>query len=384
MRRSTQRIISSHVGALPRPPGLPGLLPSPSVPQPDIDAAVNDIVQKQLQHGIDVVGDGEFGKVGFLHYVRDRFSGMTERQLEAGEEHPTSTAFRRDLDAFPAYFKARGGLFPFPIPVIACSGPIRFVGQEAIAADIRRLKAAMAEHGATEGFLTAISPQTVELMMPDEHYTRSEDYLLALAEALHDEYKAITDAGLIVQVDDPGLAHAWQRDPTWSVVQCREYCNRRVEILNHALRDCPPERVRLHFCWGSYHGPHATDLELRHFIDLLYEVNAECYSLEGANPRHEFEWIVFAEAKLPRGKSIMPGVVSHVADTVEHPELVAQRLERYAQMVGRENVIAGTDCGMMRVHPEICWAKLDALTKGARLASGRLWGAPVASSVGIR
>jgi 5-methyltetrahydropteroyltriglutamate--homocysteine methyltransferase len=158
------------------------------------------------------------------------------------------------------------------------------------------------------------------------------------------------------------------------VAQCREYCQRRVEILNHALRDCPPERVRLHFCWGSYHGPHATDLELRHFIDLLYEVNAECYSLEGANPRHEFEWIVFAEAKLPPGKSIMPGVVSHVADTVEHPELVAQRLERYAQMVGRENVIAGTDCGLMRVHPEICWAKLDALAEGARLASGRLWG----------
>jgi len=375
MRRSTQRIITSHVGALPRPPGLPGLLAtSPNVPKTDIDAAVSDIVQKQLLHGVDVVGDGEFGKVGFLHYVRDRFSGMTERPLEPGEEHPTSAAFRRDLDAFPEYFKARGGIFPFPIPVICCSGAVRFVGQEAVAADIRRLKTAMAAHGATEGFLTAISPQTVELVMPDEHYTRSEDYLLALAEALHDEYKAITDAGLIVQVDDPGLAHAWQRDPAWSVAQCREYCQRRVEILNHALRDCPPERVRLHFCWGSYHGPHATDLELRHFIDLLYEVNAECYSLEGANPRHEFEWIVFAEAKLPPGKSIMPGVVSHVADTVEHPELVAQRLERYAQMVGRENVIAGTDCGLMRVHPEICWAKLDALAEGARLASGRLWG----------
>jgi 5-methyltetrahydropteroyltriglutamate--homocysteine methyltransferase len=374
MRRSTQRIITSHVGALPRPPGLPGLLPSdPRVPKVDPDTAVREIVRSQLRHGVDVVGDGEFGKTGFLHYVRDRLSGMTQRALRPGEEHPTTAVARRDLLAFPEYFASRGGVFPFPIPVLTCSAPVRFIGQEAIRADIRRLKAAMDEHGATDGFLTAISPQTVELVMPNEHYTRAEDYLLALADALHDEYKAITDAGLIVQIDDPGLAHAWQKDPSWSVEQSRTYCKRRVEVLNHALRDCPSEQVRLHFCWGSYHGPHATDLELRHFIDLIYEVNAECYSLEGANPRHEFEWIVFADSKLPRGKSIMPGIVSHVADTIEHPELVAQRLVRYAEVVGRENVIAGTDCGLMRVHPEICWAKLDALAAGARLASNQLW-----------
>jgi len=374
MRRSIQRIITSHVGALPRPAGLPGLLPSkPDVPKVDVDTAVEDIVRMQRSHGVDVVGDGEFGKLGFLHYVRDRLSGMTERALRPGEEHPTAAVARRDLEAFPGYFAARGGVFPFPIPVVACTGPVRFVGHEAIASDIRRLQAAMAKCGAAEGFLTAISPQTVELVMPNEHYSHSQDYLLALADALHDEYQAVTDAGLILQIDDPGLAHAWQKDRSWSVAQCREYCRQRVAVLNHALRHCPPERVRVHFCWGSYHGPHAADLELRHFIDLLYEVNAECYSLEGANPRHEFEWIVFAEAKLPPGKSIMPGVVSHVADTVEHPELVAQRLIRYAQQVGRENVIAGTDCGLMRVHPEICWAKLDSLAAGARLASERLW-----------
>ena len=374
MKRSHDRIITSHVGALPRPPGLPGLLPGPpNVPRVDPDTAVQDIVRRQLEHGVDVVGDGEFGKLGFLHYVRDRLSGMTERALRPGEEHPTTAVARRDLAAFPHYFESRGGVFPFPIPVIACTAPVRFVGQAAIEADIRRLKAAMALHGASEGFLTAISPQTVELVMPNEHYARDEDYLLALADALHDEYRAVTDAGLVLQIDDPGLAHAWQKDPTWTVEQCRSHCRHRVEVLNHALRDCPPERVRLHFCWGSYHGPHATDLELRHFIDLLYQVNVECYSLEGANPRHEFEWIVFAEAKLPPGKSIMPGVVSHVADTVEHPELVAQRLVRYAEQVGRENVIAGTDCGLMRVHPEICWAKLDALAAGARIASQRLW-----------
>jgi 5-methyltetrahydropteroyltriglutamate--homocysteine methyltransferase len=378
VKRSSKRIITSHVGALPRPPGLPGLLPtSAQVPPVNVGAAVDGIVRLQIEHGVDIVGDGEFGKLGFLHYVRDRLSGMQPRELRPGEEHPTTAVARRDLKAFPHYFSARGGVFPFPIPVIVCAGDVHFVGKEAIDADIERLKAAMAKHGATEGFLTAISPQTVELVIPNEHYARQEDYLLALAEALHDEYKAITDAGLVLQVDDPGLAHAWQKDSTWSIEECRAYCRRRIEVLNHALRDCPPERVRLHFCWGSYHGPHATDLELRHFIDLLYEVNAECYSLEGANPRHEFEWVVFAEAKLPKGKSIMPGVVSHVADTIEHPELVAQRLERYAQLVGRENVIAGTDCGLMRVHPEICWAKLDALAEGARIASRRLWSAPI-------
>ncbi len=377
MRRSIGRIVTSHVGALPRPPGLLGLLPSRSdVSEVDVDRAVAQIVAQQVRHGVDIVGDGEFGKLGFLHYVRDRLSGMAERELRSGEEHPTLSAFRRDLDAFPEYFASRGGVFPFRIPLITCTGPVSFVGGAAIAADIRRLKVAMANEGVEEGFLTAISPQTVELIMPNEHYDRAEDYLSALADALHDEYRAVTDSGLILQVDDPGLAHAWQKYPTWTISQCRAHCRHRIEILNHALRDCPPERVRLHFCWGSYHGPHATDLELRHFIDLLYEVRAECYSLEGANPRHEFEWVRFAEARLPKGKSIMPGVVSHVCDTVEHPEVVAQRIERYASVVGRENVIAGTDCGLMRVHPEICWAKLDALAQGARLASERLWGGP--------
>ena len=213
MKRSSKRIITSHVGALPRPPGLPGLLPtSAQVPPVNVGAAVDGIVRLQIEHGVDIVGDGEFGKLGFLHYVRDRLSGMQPRELRPGEEHPTTAVARRDLKAFPHYFSARGGVFPFPIPVIVCAGDVHFVGKEAIDADIERLKAAMAKHGATEGFLTAISPQTVELVIPNEHYARQEDYLLALAEALHDEYKAITDAGLVLQVDDPGLAHAWQKD----------------------------------------------------------------------------------------------------------------------------------------------------------------------------
>jgi len=344
------------------------------MPPINLSVAVAQAVSTQLQHGVDIVGDGEFGKIGFLHYVSDRLSGMTKRELRAGEEHPTTSVGRRDISAFPSYFRDRGGIFPFKIPVVVCTANVRFIGQDAIRADIRNLKAAMAAAGAAEGFLTAISPQTVELLMPNEHYATQEEYLQALADGLHDEYQAITEAGLILQIDDPGLAHAWQKDTSWSIEECRRYCERRIEVLNYALRDCPAEQVRLHFCWGSYHGPHATDLELRHFIDLLYKVNATCYSMEGANPRHEFEWIVFKDARLPDGKSIMPGVVSHASDTIEHPALVAQRLIRYAQLVGRENVVAGTDCGMMRVHPEICWAKLDALAEGARIATQHLWG----------
>jgi len=374
MKRSIDRILTSHVGALPRPPGLPGFGPlAEDTPPINPRVAVAQVVSRQLQHGVDIVGDGEFGKIGFLHYVSDRLSGMTKRELREGEEHPTISVGRRDTKAFPGYFGDRGGIFPFKLPVVACTANVRFIGQDAIRADILNLKAAMAVAGATEGFLTAISPQTVELVMPNEHYATQEEYLQALADGLHDEYQAITEAGLILQIDDPGLAHAWQKDTSWSIEECRQYCERRIEVLNYALRDCPAEQVRLHFCWGSYHGPHATDLELRHFIDLLYRVNASCYSMEGANPRHEFEWIVFKDAKLPAGKSIMPGVVSHASDTIEHPELVAQRLVRYAELVGRENVVAGTDCGMMRVHPEICWAKLDALAEGARLATKHLW-----------
>jgi 5-methyltetrahydropteroyltriglutamate--homocysteine methyltransferase len=375
MISSVDRILTSHVGALPRPPGLPGFGP-PAKDTPPVNprAAIAEVVSTQLRHGVDIVGDGEFGKIGFLHYVSDRLSGMTKRELREGEEHPTISVGRRDTKAFPGYFGDRGGLFAFKLPVIACTSEVRFIGQDAIQSDIRNLKAAMAVAGASNGFLTAISPQTVELVMPNEHYATPEEYLQALADGLHDEYQAITDAGLILQVDDPGLAHAWQKDTSWSIAECRRYCERRIEVLNYALRDCPAEQVRLHFCWGSYHGPHATDLELRHFIDLLYKVNATCYSMEGANPRHEFEWIVFKDAKLPAGKSIMPGVVSHATDTIEHPALVAQRLVRYAELVGRENVVAGTDCGMMRVHPEICWAKLDALAEGARIATKHLWG----------
>ena len=373
MRRSTDRIIVSHVGALPRPLGLPGLFPVPKdVPEVSVATATRDIVAQQAGSGVDVVNDGEFGKLGFLHYASQRLAGIGLRPPAEGEDFGEAAA-RRELNNFPGYYGARGGVFPFKVPVLECTGPISFTGEAAIEADIGNLKAAMQAGAVEDGFLTAISPWTVALMAKNFHYASEEEYLGALADALHDEYKAITDAGIILQIDDPGLAHAWQKYPEWSLADCRRHCEAAIDVINYALRDSPQELVRLHSCWGSFHGPHVTDLELGNFIDLLYRVNAECYSLEGANARHEHEWTVLRDLPLPEGKSIMPGVVSHATDIVEHPELVAQRLQRWADVAGRENIIAGTDCGMIRVHPELCWVKMEAMAEGARIASEALW-----------
>jgi len=368
------RILTSHVGALPRPPGLPGVVPiAPDVPKVEAADATRDVVRKQHDTGIDIINDGEFGKTNFQQYVSDRLSGIIKRPVKEGEKHTGDAVAGRDMLMFPQFFAARGGAFPHRRPVIECKGPIRFIGHDAIAADIRNLSNSLKAVVGQQGFLTAISPNMIGLSARNAYYKDQEEFLVALADALHEEYVATTNAGFTLQIDDPGFAHAWQGHPEWSVDDCRRWCAKGVELLNYALRDCPPEQVRFHVCWGSYNGPHAVDLELKYLIDLLYRINVSCYSIEGGNARHEHEWQVFADAKLPDGKSIMPGVVSHATDTVEHPELVAQRLERYASVVGRERVVGGTDCGMMRVHPEICWAKLASLVEGARIASARLW-----------
>jgi 5-methyltetrahydropteroyltriglutamate--homocysteine methyltransferase len=368
MKSSEGRILTSHVGALPKPPGLSG-----GEGSRDVSDATKEVVGQQLSVGIDIVNDGEVSKPNFLRYVSDRITGLTMRALNPGERHTADAVAGKDIQLFPQYFAAKGGAFGAPRPVLECTGPIKFTGHDAVAADIRNLKAALGDIPSERGFLTSVSPNMVALAMPNAYYKNGEDYRHALADAMHAEYRAITDAGFTLQIDDPGFAHAWQAHPEWSLERYRKWCSDGVSILNHALRDCPADRVRFHMCWGSYHGPHVSDLELRHIIDLLYEINVSCYSIEGGNARHEHEWQVFAEAKLPGGKMLMPGVVSHATDTVEHPELVAQRLMRYAEVVGRENVIGGTDCGMMRVHPEICWAKLESLVAGAALASERLW-----------
>jgi 5-methyltetrahydropteroyltriglutamate--homocysteine methyltransferase len=366
-------IRTSHVGALPRPPGLPGLAPAaPDAPPVDVPKAVADVVRRQRACGIDIVNDGEFGKVSFLHYVRDRLCGITTRPLKSGELHRADAVALRDMQRFPDYFAQRGGAFPFRRPVYEGTGAIGYVGQEAVAADVRNLRSAMAAAQAEQGFLTSISPLTVSLSMPSVYYASEQEYRIALADALREEYRVILDAGLMLQIDDPGFAHAWQAHPHWSLAECRAWCAEGAELVNYALRGFPAERVRFHMCWGSYHGPHAVDMELRDLVDLLYRIDVGCYSIEGGNVRHEHEWQVFTEHPLPEGKLLMPGVVSHATDTVEHPELVAQRLERFAGAVGAQRLIAGTDCGMMRVHPELCWAKLESLAAGARIASERL------------
>jgi 5-methyltetrahydropteroyltriglutamate--homocysteine methyltransferase len=281
--------------------------------------------------------------------------------------------YGRDAAEFPEYFAGRGNLAGREA---VCIGPLTYIGQRAVQADVANFRAGLAGIETTEAFLPAVAPGTIEHWLRNEYYASDEAYLAAIADAMKVEYDAIVQAGYIVQVDDPDLADAWQIHPHMSVADYRKFAGLRIEALNHALRDIPPDRVRFHVCWGSYHGPHKHDLPLRHLTSLLLAVRAEAYSIEASNPRHGHEWRVWEGVKLPEGKILIPGVVGHASDFVEHPELVAERLMKYARIVGRENVIAGTDCGLgPRVgHPKIAWAKFEALVEGARLATTQLWG----------
>jgi 5-methyltetrahydropteroyltriglutamate--homocysteine methyltransferase len=372
MRRSTERILVSHAGTTPRPTHAP-----------DLASAVKQVVRKQAEVGIDIVNDGELSKSNFTNYVRDRLSGIEPAPQDASL--PPRNINARDLREFPDFFATGGGGFGRNrpgtpgIPVaflqrMAVTGPITYVGDATVRTDIANMQAAM--HGLdVEPFLPAVAPGTVEHWLYNQHYATDEDFLFALAEALHHEYKAIADAGLNVQIDDPDLPDGWQMFPDMSVSDYQRYASIRVEALNHALRDIPEEQVRLHVCWGSGLGPHKNDIDLRDIIGVILEVKAQVYSIEAANPRHQHEWRVWQEVKLPEGKSFMPGVISHATDIVEHPRLVADRLIQYANLVGKENVIAGTDCGVgSRVwNGEIAWAKFAAMAEGARIASRELW-----------
>jgi len=392
MRQSTERILVSHAGALPRPPELQALFNAGPAEQDAFVAAlpgaVAEVVSQQAAAGVDIVNDGEISKRGlFTGYIRDRMSGFEEESARPGEHPPANAGVTgRDRRDFPGFFAAGHGGFDFggaqPAAEVArvaaryvCSGPLRYTGAATVAADVDRLTAAAREHGA-EPFLPAITPGTVEHWLRNEHYPDDESFLEAIADVLHEEYQAITDAGVLLQLDDPDLPDGWQMFPEMTVPEYRRYAALRVEALIHALRGIPAERVRLHVCWGSAHGPHRDDIPLRDIIDLVLSVPAGCYSIEASNPRNEHEWTVFEDARLPDGASLMPGVVGHATDIIEHPELIAQRLVRYARLVGRENVIAGTDCGLGgRVgHPEIVWAKLEDMAAGARLASRQLFG----------
>ena len=387
MNRSIERILVSHAGVLPRPPDVQELLAAgtgnPEALAARLPSAVAEIVRKQVDTGIDIVNDGEFSKRGgFSGYVRDRFSGIESRPAADGAVRQRGNIAARDTREFPDYYSMPGRTFgtrATPRPgggnqPAACTGPLQYIGQAAVQQDIANLKAALAGQN-VEGYLPAIAPGTIEHWLQNEHYPDDEGFLFAIADVMHHEYKAITDAGLILQIDDPDLPDGWQMFPDMSVADYRKYADLRVAAINRALVGIPESQVRLHICWGSPKGPHKNDIPLKEIVDVVLKVKAECFSIEAANPRHEHEWELWQTTRLPAGKSFMPGVIAHITDHVEHPELVAQRLIRYASVMGRENVIAGTDCGMgTRVaNAEICWAKLEAMVEGAAIASQKLW-----------
>ena len=403
MRTSTDHILTSHVGSLPRPDDLiaanrareAGEATNPSAFQATLQSAVRDVVDQQKQLGIDIPGDGEFGKSmgnrvnygAWWNYVFLRLGGlelggpsldhMTPRRARPGEIVLLNAARRRDRVRFAAAYADReSGVFMGPRPSTGpvCVGPLTYIGHAAIRADIDNFKAASDAAGVEEGFMTSVAPGSA-YRIPNTYYKSDEEFLYAWAEAMREEYQAIVDAGLVLQLDDPATATGWDMiDPEPKVDDYRKFTMIRIEALNHALRGLPQDRIRYHLCWGSWHGPHMTDIAMRDIVEVMLAVNAQAYSFEAGNVRHEHEWKVWQDVKLPDDKIILPGVVSHATNVVEHPELVAERILRFANLVGRERVVASTDCGLGgRVHPQIAWAKLEALAQGAALATGQLW-----------
>jgi 5-methyltetrahydropteroyltriglutamate--homocysteine methyltransferase len=337
--------------------------------------AVAEIVRKQVEVGLDIVNDGEFGKSSWSNYVLARISGFEIRPqqmrplLWLGQDR---IRFREYLEeTFP---RAKVGS-----PTEACIGPIRYEDRETVRRDTTNLTTALKSAGAVEGFMTAVAPASTAFDGVNEFYPSEQDFVFAIADALHEEYKAIHDAGLVVQVDDAVIANMYDELCRTSPERYREWAELRVAALNRALKDIPADRVRYHVCFGSWHAPHISDAPLSDIVDLILKVNAGAYSIEAANPRHEHEWRVWLDVKLPPEKILIPGVITHHIVTVEHPRLVADRIVRFAKLVGRENVIAGSDCGFAqidhfsRVHPNVMWAKMEALVEGARIASQELW-----------
>ena len=387
MKNSSMRILTTHVGSLARPPEIVEIMRAKEAGEP-YDAqrlarlvrdSVKGVVRKQVESGIDVPSDGEYGKHSFSAYVHDRLTGFEPRP-SAPSEPSLRNAFR-DRARFREFYEeydssaeaASGG------PVV-CTAPITYCGREAVETDIANFKAALEDVKPEEAFIPAVAPGTIELQRSNAYYATEEEFLAAIAEAMKEEYRAIVDSGFILQVDDPRLVTQYGNpDPAPAIEDYRRFASLRVEALNHALSGLPMDRVRYHLCWGSWHGPHTTDVPLRDIVDIVLQVNAGAYCVEAANPRHAHEWEVWENVKLPEGKYLIPGVIAHTTNHVEHPELVAQRIVNYARMLGRENVLAGSDCGFSqgaftpRVHPSIMWAKLEALAEGAALASQRLW-----------
>ena len=381
------RILTTHVGSLARPDGqLKLLFAKERGEEYDRDEfnsstrqAVEDIVAGQVEAGIDIVCDGEQGKSSFLTYITERLSGFTPCEDE-GENLWVDS---RETIAFPEFYeahrKAREGLVAEAVK-LSCTTPIKYVGHEALQKDIANVKAAAEKHGVEEAFMTAVSPSDVEGQQANECYDSEEAYLYAIADAMHHEYQAIIDSGLILQIDDPRLLTYYISRPDLSVEDCRKWAELRVEALNHALKGLPTERIRFHTCYGINIGPRVHEMNLADIVDIMLKVNAGAYLFEAGNPRHEHEWKLWENVTLPEGKIIVPSVISHSTPLVEHPELVAQRLVRFANAVGKENVMGGSDCGFasfaateQEIHPSIVWAKFANLAEGARIASKELW-----------
>jgi 5-methyltetrahydropteroyltriglutamate--homocysteine methyltransferase len=385
------RIIATHVGSLVRPPELIPFLRATDAGEPYDEGAyaqvlrdaVRDVVAHQREVGIDVVSDGEYGKSAWNYYVYERLGGIELRPSPPGEANFASvndapTDWVRFPDFYANYFATQQE-YDSPGGDFACIGPVTYKGQAVIQRDIANLKAAMQDAGVEEGFLPVVAPASCFPTLIDEHYGSEEAALIGIAEALREEYKAIVDAGLYLQIDDAYIPFMYDvMVPPATMADYRAWAQPRLDALVHALEGLPEDRVRYHVCWGSWNGPHTNDVAMKDIVDLVLQVPAGYYLFEAANPRHEHEWRVWADVDVPEGKTLVPGVISHATNVVEHPELVAERLLRFVDLVGREQVAAGTDCGfaqgpyIQRVHPSIMWAKLGALAEGAALASDRV------------
>jgi 5-methyltetrahydropteroyltriglutamate--homocysteine methyltransferase len=387
MKRSADRILTTHVGSLIRPPALQEFLRLKQAGKPYDTAAydsclqqsVAEVVRRQADVGIDVVSDGEFGKsISWSQYVLERLSGFERRPIRAGANPFTRGVDREKFAEFYAELDAREGVSTSIEAV--CVGPISYSGQAELQRDIDNFKAALKGVKVEEAFLPVAAPASVIPDRKNEYYRSEEDLIRAIGAAMRTEYKMIIDAGFILQLDDARAAVTYDRMvPPASFAEYRKWLALQVDVLNEAIAGLPADRIRYHVCWGSWPGPHTSDVPLQDIVDLVLGMNVGAYVIEGANPRHEHEWRVWENAKLPAGRVLIPGVISHATNVVEHPELVAERIVRLARLVGRENLVAGTDCGFAqgpfhrRVHPSIMWAKLDALVKGAKLASAELW-----------
>ena len=402
MRQSRDEILTSHAGSLPRPEALidanrareSGMATDERRFQDQLRTSVAEVVRLQKQAGIAIPGDGEFGKSmghkvnyrAWWSYSFQRLGGlelgtaglydMPAHRSRPGEVVLTSFADRRDRLKFAAaYADPDSGITTGPRAALwpVCVGKLTYTGHAAIQSDIANFKAALQAAGIEEGFMTSIAPGSAA-RISNRHYKTDEEFLYACADAMREEYKAIVDAGLVLQLDDPAIAENWDMvNPEPAVADYKKFSMVRVEALNHAIRGLPEDRIRFHLCWGSWHGPHTTDIPMRDIVEVMLAVKCRAYSFEAANVRHEHEWKVWQDVKLPDGKLILPGIVSHATNVVEHPELVAERIARFANAVGKERVIASTDCGLGgRVHAQIAWAKLEALAQGAALATRQL------------